>query len=482
MEGPLNPTLQRLLAICGLDRAWVRGDGVWLFDADGRRFLDCYAQYGAVILGHNAPPGVTAARAALDAGEPAMVQPYRAPHAVALAEDLVRHAPGELTHCVFTTSGAETVEAAIKLVRVRTGRPVILSAQGSFHGKTLAALAATGQPQHAEGFGPLPPGFEHVLFGDADAIEHRLRHNDVAAVLLEPIQGERGVHLPPPGYLKRVRQSCTCHGAALVLDEIQTGLGRTGSLFACEHDGIVPDVLLVAKGLGGGLFPLGACLASADWWDDRFGLRHSSTFANNNIACRVGRAVLAALTTDGFCAEVARKGERLLAGLRRLAERCPGVIAGVRGRGLLAAVELRPGSADDGIFLSFLNNHGLYAYAVAAALAEETGVLMLPTLGEAPVLRVAPPLIIDDDEIDLALGGLEYICSRLEWNATRTLAHAVGALEPLQRTHTNGSSATRRPVCLPSPVCRANGRPTYAFLTHPTRLEDLVLTNPGLEE
>src|SRR5262249_23520063 len=238
----------------------------------------------------------------------------------------------------------------------------------------------------------------------------------------------------------------------------------------------------VAKGLGGGLFPLGACLASADWWDDRFGLRHSSTFANNNIACRVGRAVLAALTTDGFCAEVARKGERLLAGLRRVTERCPGVIAAVRGRGLLAAVELRPGSADDGIFLSFLSNHGLYAYAVAAALAEETGVLMLPTLGEAPVLRVAPPLVIDDDEIDLAVGALEYICSRLEWNATRTLAHAVGALEPVRRAHPNGSSATQRPVCLPSPVCRANRRSTYAFLTHPTRLEDLVLTNPGLEE
>src|SRR5205085_1920052 len=157
--------------------------------------------------------------------------------------------------------------------------------------------------------------------------------------------------------------------------EIQTGLGRTGRLFACEHEGVCPDLLLLAKGLGGGLFPLGACLSAADWWDDRFGLRHSSTFANNNIACAVGRAVLRALPSDGFCAAVQRKGERLLAGLRRLADRFPGVIAEVRGHGLLAAVELRPPGGEDGIFLSSLRHQGLYAYAVAAVLAEETGVL-----------------------------------------------------------------------------------------------------------
>ncbi len=475
----MNPTLHRLLALCRLDRAWVRGEGVWLHDANGRRFLDFYAQYGAVILGHNAPPVVDAVRAALAEGEPAMVQPYRAPHAVALAEALGRVMPGGEWHCVFTTSGAETVEAAIKLVRARSGRPTILSAVGSFHGKTLAALAATGQPQHAEGFGPLPPGFEHVPFGDAGALEQRLQRGDVAAVLLEPIQGERGVHVAPPGYLRSVRERCTQHGAALVLDEIQTGLGRTGRLLACQHDEIVPDVLLLAKGLGGGLFPLGAMLASPEWWDDGFGLRHSSTFANNNIACRVGRAVLETITANGFCADVARKGERLLAGLRRLAERCPGVIADVRGRGLLAAIELRPVGGEQGIFVSFLGNHGLYACTVAAALAEETGVLTLPTLGEAPVLRLAPSLIVRDEEIDLALDAIEHIVARLEWSPARTLAQAVGAFADANGRHPTPAPRT---VSLPPPVCRTNGRPTYAFLTHPTRLEDLGLTNPGLEE
>src|SRR5262249_4248551 len=191
------------------------------------------------------------------------------------------------------------VEASIKLVRARTGRPIILSAHGSFHGKTLGALAATGQEHHALDFGPLPPGFERIPFGDAAALERRLRRDGerIAAVLLEPIQGRRGVSLPPACYLRAVRELCTRFGVALVLDEIQTGLGRTGRLFACEHEGVAPDVLLLAKALGGGLFPLGACLSSADFWDERFALRHSSTFANNNLACRAGCAVLDALTS-----------------------------------------------------------------------------------------------------------------------------------------------------------------------------------------
>jgi acetylornithine/succinyldiaminopimelate/putrescine aminotransferase/predicted amino acid dehydrogenase len=478
MHGSLNPTLHRLLQLCRLDRTWTRGEGVWLFDDQGRRFLDCYAQYGAVPLGHNAAPVVAAVRAALDAVEPAMVQPYQAPHAVALADELTRLAPGRLTHCLFTTSGAETVEAAVKVVRARTGRPLILSAHGSFHGKTLGALAATGQPHHAEGFGPLPPGFEHVPFGDADALAERLNHDAhrIAAVLLEPIQGERGVHLPPPGYLRRVRELCSRHGVALILDEIQTGLGRTGRLFACEEENVAPDVLLLAKGLGGGLFPLGACLVAADWWSDHFGLRHSSTFANNNVACRVGRAVLETLTRDGFCAEVARKGERVLNRLRRLAERYPGVIAAVRGRGLLTAIELRPHNGDDGIFLSFLCQHGVYAYAVAALLAEEAGVLLLPTLGETPVLRFTPPLIINDDELELALSGIENVCTRLAQNPAKTVARTLGAL--CERTPTADTITT----FLPPPVRRAADPASYAFLMHPTRLDDFAATNPGFEQ
>ena len=469
----LNPTLQRLLTLCRMDRTWVRGEDVHLYDSSGRRFLDCYAQYGAVALGHNAPEVVKAVRAALDEAEPAMVQPYPAPWAQALAQELVRQAPAGLTRCVFTTSGAETVEAAIKLVRSRTGRTLILSAEGSFHGKTMGALAATGQRHHAEGFGASPPGFAHVRYGDVAALEQAFAASgaQIAGLILEPIQGEGGVHLPPPGYLVRARELCTQHGAALVIDEVQTGLGRTGRMFACEADGIRPDVLLIAKALGGGLFPLGACLTTTELWDDRFALRHSSTFANNNVACRVGLAVLAELKT--LCPQVERKGQRLQKGLAALALRFPTVIAAVRGEGLLAGIELRAVHPDAGMFLTWLQYQGLYAYAVASTIAELTGVLVLPTLSESNVLRVAPPLTITDAQIDEAIAGIAEVCDRLARGETEVILRALGALD------TRAVVATE-PIRLPPPVRQPVVANSYAFLAHYTRPQDIVTTDPSL--
>ena len=336
-----------------------------------------------MALGHNAPCVIDAVRAALDAGEPAMVQPYRAPHAVALASGSGGWLPATVAW-VFTTSGAEAVEAAIKLVRARTRRPIILSAHGSFHGKTLGALAATGQrstPRASARSARLRAGSVRRRRGACRAARQRRRR--IAALFLEPIQGERGVHLPPPGYLRACASLCTPHGVALVLDEVQTGLGRTGRLFACEHEGVAPDVLLVGQGARRRPVPprrlprVGAC------WDERFALRHSSTFANNNVACRVGLAVLDALTRGGLCAEAARKGKRLLARLEQLAERYPSHRCGPRPR---PHDRHRAPTAwrEEGAFLSFLDHQGLYAYAVAATVAENAGVLVLPTLGERP--------------------------------------------------------------------------------------------------
>ncbi|HYL59721.1 MAG TPA: aminotransferase class III-fold pyridoxal phosphate-dependent enzyme [Candidatus Acidoferrales bacterium] len=478
MEQSLNPTLGRLLALCRMDRGWVRGQGVWLFDRDGRRFLDCYAQYGAVMLGHNAPCVKDAVRAALDEDEPAMVQPFRARHAEELANALCGLAPGNLSRCVFASTGAEAVEAALKLVRARTGRPLILSATGSFHGKTLAALALTGQPHHGEGFGPLPRGFEHVEFGDADALEKRLRADahKIAAFFLEPIQGERGVHLPPPGYLRRVRELCSRYGVALVLDEIQTGLGRTGKLFACEHDDVAPDVMVLGKGLGGGLFPLSACLASAEMWDEGFALRHSSTFANNNVACRVGLAVLEHLISGGVCADVARKGERLNARLAELAGRHPRTIDAVRGRGLMSAIEFRP-LAERGALLSLLAHQGLYAYAVAGTIAELASVLVLPTLGETSVLRIAPALTIGDRELDAAIEGIESVIELLDRNPTQTIVRALGALDG---SKVACAAVATKPHVITPRVRSDTPRPDFAFIVHYTSIEDVLATDPDL--
>lgn len=483
-ESALNPTLRRLLEHCGFERSFVRAEGAWLTDERGRRFLDFYAQYGAAALGHNSHAATEALLEALHQREPALVQPYRAPHADALADALAR-ATGQ-SFCVFTSTGAETVEAALKLARSRTGRPLIVAAHGAYHGKTLGALAATGQPQYQDGFGPLAPGFLHVRFGDADELERLLvlRANEIAAVLLEPIQGERGVIVPPPGYLPKVRALCTAHGVPLIFDEIQTGLGRTGALLYSEIEGVRPDALLLSKALGGGLFPLGALLVDRSLWDERFALRHSSTFANHNLACRVGLAVLRELTERGLIAEAARKGAILQARLRELAARHPGVVAEVRGRGLLAALELRPPPDGSGFFLSYFRYQGLYAYAAAQALAERHGVLVLPSLGSGEVLRLAPPLTITEAEIDQALDGLDSICALLGRADAASLARLLGATASRHALPAAlGAERPRITLPLPSaPAASATKAPArYAFLVHYTDLRDVRATDPSFE-
>ncbi len=477
MTNPLNPTLDRLRSLCRMDRTWVKGEGVWLWDNEGRRFLDCYAQYGAVAFGHNAPVVAAAVRAALDGSEPAMVQPYNAPHAEALARELTRLAPGHLARCTFTTSGAETVEAAIKLVRARTGRPIILSATGGFHGKTLGALSATDVRHGSSLFGPRPDGFERVRFGDIEALRERFERDGdrIAAFLIEPVQGERGVFLPPPGYLRQARDVCSQYGAALVFDEIQTGLGRTGRLFACEHDDVSPDLLLLAKGLGGGLFPLGACLCSAEFWDERFALTHSSTFANNNVACRAGLAVLNQLTSGEFCLKVARQGDYLMSRLHRIAARYSNVIREVRGRGLLAAIELQRPDVEDSALLSYMQHQGFYAYAVASAIAEYASVLVVPALGDSNVLRIVPPLVIEDNDLDFALDGIERVCGMLDRNAAETIVRGIGAIDEDGRVDTRSAEA---PLFMPPVQHRQHV--DYAFLIHYTSPEDVATTEPWL--
>ena len=478
VDDPLNPTLQELLRLCRMNRTWTRGEGVWLWDDQGRRFLDFYAQYGAVALGHHSPVVEKAVQQSFEDLTPAMVQPYQATYAIALARELQRLAPGNLTRCVFTTSGAQTVETAIKLVRARSGRPIILATHGAFHGTTLGALALTGQRQYSEGFGPLARGVQHVPFGDIEALERRLNAEGhrVAAFFVEPIQGERGVIEPPKGYLPRVQQLCRRHRVAFVLDEIQTGLGRTGRMFACEDEQVAPDLLLLAKALGGGLFPLGACLVHADFWDERFALRHSSTFANNNIACRVGLAVLRALTQGGLCKAAAERGVHLQARLERLARLFPQSIKAARGRGLLGALELLPVRADRSYILAFLHHHGLYSYAVAGTIAAAASVLVLPTLGKRPVLRFSPPLTISEQELDEGLDAVEGVFSELERNAVGAIVHhlQIGAAER------SVSEPAALVVLPPRRRVRKTSGAGFAFLIHYTRAEDVLLTNPGL--
>lgn len=472
---PLNPVLGQILEHFGLARRFVRGEGARLHDEVGRGFLDLGAQYGALLLGHNPPALLAELQAALQAREPALVQPYRAPHAEALAEALARLTG--LQRCVFTTSGAEAVEAALKVARAATGRPTIVAALGSYHGKTLGALAATGQRHYAEGFGPGAPGFVHVPFGDEEALAAALAQQDVAALLLEPIQGERGVIAPPAGYLARARALCDQRGVVLILDEIQTGLGRTGAVLCSAQEGVQADVLLLAKGLAGGLFPLGACLYRAALDTPTFALKHSGTFANHNLACRVGLAVLRLLTEGGVIAAAAATGALLQQRLGGLAQRYPGAVAAARGRGLFGAIELAAPGAEAGAFLTYSASQGILPYVFAAAAAQR-GALVLPSLGCGDVLRLSPPLTITAAELGEGLDAVAEVCALIDRGDAAALARAIGATSGRHRARD-----LRSRVCLPAsaprPAVVAGEAARYAFLVHYTSAEDILASDPS---
>ena len=260
----------------GIDKTFVRGDGCYLFDADGVRYADFIAQFGAVPFGHDPASIWRALDCVRQEAVPNLVITSISTSQGELAEQLLAVAPPGLSHVVFTNSGAESIEAAIKLARCRTGRLGIISARNGFHGLTLAGMSATDTQFFQRGFGAPVPGFNLVPFGDLIALQAAFerRPEFFAAFLIEIIQGESGIRVAPPGYLVAARDLCHRFGALLIVDEVQTGLGRTGTLFACEAEGVTPDILALAKALGGGLIPIGACLYTKDAYSEDFDLRH----------------------------------------------------------------------------------------------------------------------------------------------------------------------------------------------------------------
>ncbi|HMD44937.1 MAG TPA: acetylornithine transaminase [Acidimicrobiales bacterium] len=362
---------------------FVRGQGTVLYDDQGRRYLDFIGGLAVTSLGH-AHPDVAAAISAQASTLLHVSNLYGnelGPEVAATIDRLVgggsRRGGGQV---FFANSGAEANECALKLAR-RVGGPgrhVVVSALGSFHGRTLATLTATGQPEKHEPFRPLPEGFVHVPYDDLAAVEGALVAEPVAAVLLEPILGEGGVITPSSDYLSGVRELCTEHGALLVLDEIQTGLGRTGRWFSFQHADLAPDVVTLAKALGNGV-PVGACWARAEVAAAFGPGDHGSTFGGQPLAMAAARATLAVMEAEGVCARAERAGHRLGDGLAGL----DGVVA-VRGQGLLLAAQIDGDRARD-----------------VAARALGLGLLVNAVRPDA--VRLAPPLLVADDEIDEAL-------------------------------------------------------------------------------
>jgi acetylornithine/succinyldiaminopimelate/putrescine aminotransferase len=320
-----------------MDKEYVEGRGCYLCDKEGRRYLDFLAQYGALPFGYNNPKIWEALRGVEERYEPSFVQPSYLVAAGQLAKRLVSIAPAGYAYATFTNSGAEAVEAAIKLCIAHTKRKCILSTVNGFHGKTLAALSATGRSKYQRDFNAPVDGYAYVPYGDLGALERALVDKRYAAFLVEPIQGEGGIIEPPPGYLSEALALCRAAGTLMVMDEIQTGLGRTGTMFASEYEGVAADVMTLAKALSGGLVPIGACLYRGNLYNEQFALKHTSTYAGNAIACRVALAALDILEENDreLIQAVSHNGARLKSALIELQSQYPDIIQEVRGRGYM---------------------------------------------------------------------------------------------------------------------------------------------------
>ncbi len=381
------------------DLVFERGEGAWLVTEGGERFLDFGAGVAVTALGHAHPHLVAAlTRQAGKLWHTSNL--YRIAEQERLAERLTQATFAE--RAFFCNSGAEACEGAIKCARryhYVSGRPErwrIVTLEGAFHGRTLATISAAGNPKYLEGFGPEMAGFDHVDFGDVEAAERAIGP-ETAAIMVEPIQGEGGVRTLAPAALAALRALADRHGLLLVLDEVQTGMGRTGTLFAYERAGIEPDILAAAKGLGGG-FPVGAVLATAEAAKGMTAGTHGSTFGGNPLAMAVANAVLDVVLAPGFLDAVRAKSLRLKQGLAGLSDRFPTIVEDVRGEGLLMGLKLRPPAAD----------------AIKAAAAER-----LLVVGAAEnVIRILPPLIVEDQEIGEGLERLARAFERLAKSAT----------------------------------------------------------------
>lgn len=384
----VNPTALNLLRLAGFDRVEHAGNGAIISDIEGNDYIDCLGGYGVFSLGHANAEVVDAVYEQMRQ-LPLSSKTFLNKPLADLAEQLALLTPGNLQYSFFCNSGAEAVEGALKFARMATGRPAFISTHGSYHGKTLGALSASGRNKYKDPFRPLLETFHFVQYGDIDAIASALNET-ISAVILEPIQGENGILVPPDGYLNAVRDLCDAHGALLILDEVQTGLGRTGKLFACEHEGVTPDLMTLAKALGGGVMPIGAVVGTKSVWDKVFSANpylHTSTFGGNQAACVAALKTLEIIERDRLVERSAAAGARLMAGLSKVHQQFPLILRDVRGKGLMIGVEFADADVGKLVIGSLVKGGVVAAY----------------TLNTPEVMRFEPPLIISDEQIDTVI-------------------------------------------------------------------------------
>jgi ornithine--oxo-acid transaminase len=427
----LNPQLPRMLHAIGFDRTYTRAEGAYMYDADGQDYLDLLAGFGVFALGRNHPVVRSALHQVLDAELADMVQFDSPLLAGLLAEKLLARAP-HLDRVYFGNSGTEAVEAALKFARYATGRPRVVYCDHAFHGLTTGSLSVNGEAEFRDGFDPLLPD-SRIRLGDLEALEAELRRGGVAALLVEPIQG-KGVHMPPPGWLKAAHELLKKHGALLICDEVQTGVGRTGRFFAYEYEDVQPDIVTLAKALSGGFVPVGATLAK-DWIFEKVYssmdrvLVHDSTFGSNAMAMAAGLATLQVIEDEGLIENAERIGAVLRTELTARLEKYE-MLSEVRGRGLMLGFEFgKPRSLKLKAGWNTLQaaRKGLFAQMVVVPLFQRHRILTQVSGDHIDVIKLLPPLTIGETEVERFLAAFDDVMrdahkgTGLMWDFGRTL-------------------------------------------------------------
>ena len=386
-EKYINPAQAKLFRFMGLASVEGHAQDWAITDSEGREFIDCLGGYGMFALGHRHPKVVEAVEKELHAMPMCGKVLFNRPMGE-LAELLAEITPGDLQYSFFVNSGTEAVEGCLKVARLATKRSKFVAAENAFHGKTMGSLTATGRDLYREPFKPLLDCFTHVPYGDASALE-AVVDEETAAVILEPIQGEGGIIVPPAGYLKEVKAICEAKGALLIADEVQTGIGRTGTWFGVEHDGVKPDLMACAKALGGGVMPLGAIIGTPAAWQGLIEapFLHTSTFGGNQMACVAGVATIKAIKEEDLLRRSAETGAYFKAGLEQIQKEFPEVIAEVRGKGMMLGVELTREGAGGMLMSLMIDKSIIVAY----------------TLNNPKVIRIEPPFIMPKEVVDYVL-------------------------------------------------------------------------------
>ncbi len=468
----MNPQMARVLRTLGFDRFYVRGEGCYLYDDAGQRYLDLLSGFGVYGLGRSHPGVKAALHQALDLDLPNMVQIDCALLPGLLAEALVARSHEGIRRVFFCNSGTEAIEGAIKFARYATKRPRVIHASHAFHGLSTGALALNGGAEFRRGFGPLVPNAE-VPFGDLDALARQLRRGDVAAFVVEPIQG-KGVYLAPTEYWQGVQELCRRHKTLLVADEVQTGLGRTGRFFCHEHFGLEPDIVTVSKALSGGYVPVGAVLTTEKVFMSVFSsmdraMVHSSTFGRNQLAMVAGLATLAAMDEEGIVERARTTGELFATKLAPLVERHE-VLSEVRGLGLMIGLEFkapatpklrRRWQAVERI------RPALFSQAVVVPLFHRHRILTQVAADGVNIIKLLPPLVAGEAEVDAFVEALDDVLdsagrgSGLLFELGRTMAK--GTLPGRRARQRDGAPSSANgsghPGRAPTPAPTAAGRP-----------------------